>query len=87
MRNRYDKKTIKKACTLYEKGVPLRAIMEKTGIKSSSTIQFACDPEYREKHNARSLEWRKKNPARWKEINTKAVQNYQKKKDDSHGKK
>lgn len=79
MSKRYDKKTIAKACALHEKGVPLRAIMEKTGIKSTSTIQFACDPEYREKHMKRAADWRKENPDRWKEINTKAVKKYQRK--------
>lgn len=78
-RNSYSKQTIKKACALYEKGVSLRVIMEKTGIRSTSTIQFACDPEYKAKQIERAAEWRKKNPDRWKEINTKAVRKYQKK--------
>lgn len=77
---RYSKKTIAKACRLYEAEVPLREIMRKTGIKSTSTIQFQCDPEYREKHMKRSVEWRKKNPERWSEINSKAVRKYQRKK-------
>lgn len=83
MSKRYDKKTINKACALYQKGVPLRAIMEVTKIKSTSTIQFACDPEYREKHMTRATDWRKKNPDRWKEINTKAVRKYQSRKNGS----
>jgi hypothetical protein len=77
MSKRYDKKIIKKACALYDEGVPLRVIMQKTGIKSTSTIQFACDPDYREKHMQRATEWRKSNPDRWKEINSKAVRKYQ----------
>lgn len=78
-RNSYDKKTIAKACALYDKGVPLRAIMEKTGIRSTSTIQFACSPEYKAKQIERTAAWRKENPDRWKEINAKAVRKYQKK--------
>ena len=78
-RNSYSKKIIAKACSLYSEGVPLRAIMEKTGIRSTSTIQFACDPEYKAKQIERTAEWRKKNPDRWKEINTKAVRKYQRK--------
>ena len=78
-KKRHDKKTITKACALYEKGVPLRIIMEKTGIKSTSTIQFACDPEYRAEQMNRVKSWREKNPERWKEINSKAVAKYQRK--------
>lgn len=78
-KTRYDKKTIAKACRLYEKDVPLREIMKQTGIKSTSTIQFRCSPDYREAHSKRSSEWRKKNPKRWREINAKAVKKYQRK--------
>lgn len=76
---RYDKKTIAKACKLYDAETPLREIMRRTGIKSTSTIQFQCDPDYREAHMNRAKEWRKKNPDRWREINVKAVRKYQRK--------
>lgn len=79
MRNKYDQKTINKACTLYKKKVSLRDIMKATGIKSTSTIQFQCDPDYRKEHKKRTLEWMKKHPKRWKAINKKAVKKYQEK--------
>jgi hypothetical protein len=79
MRNKYDQKTIKKACSLYSKKISLRDIMKETGIRSTSTIQFHCNPDYQEAHVKRSLEWRKKHPRRWKAINKKAVKKYQKK--------
>ena len=79
MSKRHDKKTLAKACRLYDKGVSLREIMKETGIKSTSTIQFQCDPEYREAHIARTKKWKKENTDRWKEINSKAVRKYQRK--------
>ncbi|HOB90280.1 MAG TPA: hypothetical protein PKG74_03060 [Candidatus Colwellbacteria bacterium] len=77
---RYDKKTIEKARRLFKKAVPLREIMRRTGIKSTSTIQFRFDPKYRKKHALRGMKWRKKNPERWSEINRRAVARYNQKK-------
>ena len=68
----YSKKKITQACSLYDAGVPLRAIMKKTGIKSTSTIQYRCDPAYRLKHDRNGRKWRKANPERWAEICRKA---------------
>jgi len=70
--NKYPKKTIARACALVEKGVPLREIMRRTGIKSTSTIQYRCDPEYRKRQDDRGREWRAKNPKKWLEISKRA---------------
>lgn len=83
---RYTKKTINKAKRLYSKGLSLRAIMAKTGIKSTSTIQFHCDPEYRERMIESGRKWRRENPERWIEICKKAAEKA-KNKNQSHGKK
>lgn len=69
---RHPKPTIKKACRLYAEAVPLRRIMRDTGIKSTSTILFACNPDYRKSMIERGRIWRKKNPERWLEICRKA---------------
>jgi hypothetical protein len=70
---KYTHKTIEKAKKLYNKGVSLRAIMAETGIKSTSTIQFHCDPEYRERMIESGRKWRRENPERWVEICKKAA--------------
>jgi hypothetical protein len=74
----YDKKIISKAKRLYSKGVSLRKICKETGIKSTSTVQFHCDPEYRAKAYRSGKMWRKKNPKRWRDICKKAVRKQRK---------
>ncbi len=79
MSNRYDKKTIAKACSLYIKGTPLRAIQKETGIKSTSTILFQCNPGYRKDMISRGAKWRKDNPEKWTAIWKKAHEKRKKK--------
>lgn len=71
--NKYSKETIKLAKKLYKKGLTLRAIMKETGIKSTSTVQFHCDPEYRKRMIESGRKWREANPDRWKQIYQKAA--------------
>lgn len=72
MGTKYDKATISKAGRLYRRGVSLRKICRDTGIKSTSTIQFHFDPEYRKEHIARQENWRRKHPKEWAKICKKA---------------
>jgi len=76
---RYSPKKIAKACALYDEGVPLRTIMSRTGIKSTSTIQYRCDPDYRKKHDRNGKAWRKAHPEEWAEICRKARERREKK--------
>lgn len=80
---KHSKATISKACKLYEGGTPIRQICKKTGIASTSTVLFHCNPEYRQDMNRRTLEWRKKNPRKWKKIQDKAIATHKQK----HGQK
>lgn len=83
MSKRYDKKVIAKACRLRAEGVSLREIMKRTGIKSTTSIRYACDPVFRENMNDRTNKWRQKNRTRAREINRRATEAYQKKIRDS----
>lgn len=76
---RYDKKTIGKACRMYQKGVPVRQILRETGITSHSVVLFHCDPEKKRVLVERMLAWRKKNPEKWGKIARKAAKKYQRK--------
>lgn len=77
---RYNKKIIKKACKLYDQKVPLRKICAATGIRSTSSILFACNEGYREQMTEAGRKWRKKNPERWREICHKASNKFWNKK-------
>ncbi len=79
MSKKYDQKTITQACSLYIKGTPLRAILKETGIKSTSTVLFQCNPGYRRDMVARNAAWRQKNPEKWTAIWKRAHEKRKKK--------
>jgi hypothetical protein len=80
---RHSKTTVTKACQLYQAGTSVRDICKKTGIKSTSTVMYHCNPAYKADMNRRNLEWRKKNPKRWAEIRKKAIANHKEKKQNA----
>lgn len=82
-KTKYSTQTLNRACRLYEQKVPLRQILKKTGIKSTSTILFRCNPEYRERMYKYGEAWRKKNPEKWIAICRRANLKSKKK---AHGK-
>jgi transposase-like protein len=62
---KYPTKTIRKAITLREAGVPFRVIAKRLGIKSEATVRFHTSPTCR-KDQARRLKalrekWKKNN--------------------------
>ena len=70
---KYDEKTITRAKELFSKGISFREICKKTGIKSTSTVMYHCDPNYRAAMKEHGAEWRAKHKEQWRKICRKAA--------------